>query len=80
MCPRPFGRGCFLFSVFYSNGQADVNSYVPVLSVYVVFAGAYIMHEPAGVDIRQLSAVPADVYPVGHALSAISIYCSTTVT
>ena len=38
------------------------------------------MHEPAGDDTRQLSAVPADVYPVGHVLSAISIYDSTTVT
>ena len=38
------------------------------------------MHEPAGDDARQLSAVPADVYPLGHVLSAISIYDSTTAT
>ena len=49
-------------------------------SVYVVFVGAYIMHEPAGDDTKQLFAVPADVYPAGHVLSAISIYSSTTVT
>lgn len=62
------------------NGQADVNSYVPVLSVYAVFAGAYIMQEPAGDEIKQLSAVPVDVYPVVHALSAISIYASSIAT
>lgn len=62
------------------NGQADVNSYVPVLSVYAVFAGAYIMQEPAGDEIKQLSAVPVDVYPVVHALSAISIYSSSIAT
>ena len=66
--------------ITYSNGQADVNSYVPVASVYAVFAGAYIIHEPAGDEIRQLSAVPADVYPLGHVLFAISIYGSTTAT
>ena len=38
------------------------------------------MHEPAGDDARQLYAVPADVYPLGHVLSAISIYDSTTAT
>lgn len=38
------------------------------------------MHEPAGDDTKQLFAVPADVYPLGHVLSAISIYSSTTVT
>ena len=38
------------------------------------------MHEPAGDDTKQLFAVPADVYPAGHVLSAISIYSSTTVT
>ena len=38
------------------------------------------MHEPAGDDARQLSATPADVYPAGHVLFAISIYSSTTVT
>ena len=53
---------------------------MPVLSVYAVFAGAYIMQEPAGDEIKQLSAVPVDVYPVVHALSAISIYDSTTAT
>ena len=66
--------------ITYSNGQADVNSYVPVLSVYAVYARAYIMHEPVGNGIRQLFAVPADVYPLGHVMSAISIYGSTIVT
>ena len=70
----------FHYNITYSNGHADVNSYEPVLSVYVVFVGAYIIHEPAGDEIRQLYAVPADVYPLGHVLSAISIYDSTTVT
>ncbi len=64
----------------YSSGQADVYSYVPDSSVYCVFAGAYIMHEPDGFDTKQLSAVPADVYPVGQELSAISIYSSFIVT
>ena len=67
-------------SNIYSNGQADVNSYVPDASVYCVFAGAYIMHEPSGDEIRQLSAVPADVYPDGHEPSAISIYSSSIAT
>ena len=51
----------FHYNITYSNGHADVNSYEPVLSVYVVFVGAYIIHEPAGDEIRQLSAVPAEV-------------------
>ena len=63
----------------HSNGQAAVYSYVPDSSVYCVFAGAYIMHEPDGFDTKQLVAVPADVYPVGHEPSAIFIYSSTTV-
>ena len=42
---------------FYSNGQAAVNLYVPLVSLYSVSAGAYIIHEPAGLDTRQLVAV-----------------------
>ena len=72
--------GQHLRFVFYSNGQAAVYSYVPDASVYCVFAGAYIIHDPAGDEIRQLYAVPADVYPLGHLLFAISIYDSTTAT
>ena len=53
--------GQHLRFVFYSNGQADVYSYVPVLSLYSVFAGAYIMHAPDGDVTKQLAAVPADV-------------------
>lgn len=64
----------------YSSGQAAVYSYVPVLSLYSVFVGAYIMHEPVGNNTRQLSAVPADVYPLGHELSAIVICSSATET
>ena len=47
--------------VFYSMAQAWSNTYEPVLSLYVVFAGAYIIHEPPGLDAIQLVAVPADV-------------------
>lgn len=64
---------------FYSNGQAAVNLYVPVASVYSVFVGAYIIHKPAGVDIRQLVVVPTGAYPVGHDVLAIVIYFSTIV-
>ena len=44
----------------YSMGQACSNMYVPLRSLYRVFAGAYIIHEPAGSLIRQLVAVPTD--------------------
>ena len=47
--------------VVYSIAQAWSNTYEPVLSLYVVFAGAYMMHDPPGLDARQLVAVPADV-------------------
>ena len=47
--------------VFYSMAQAWSNTYEPVLSLYVVFAGAYIMHEPPGLLAKQLVAAPADV-------------------
>ena len=47
--------------VVYSMAQAWSNTYEPVSSLYVVFAGAYIIHEPPGLDARQLFAVPADV-------------------
>ena len=46
--------------VVYSMAQAWSNTYEPVLSLYVVFAGAYMMHEPPGLDAIQLVAVPAD--------------------
>ena len=45
----------------YSIAQAWSNTYEPVLSLYVVFAGAYIIHDPPGLDAIQLVAVPADV-------------------
>ena len=57
--------------VFYSIAQACSNTYDPVLSLYVVFAGAYMMHEPPGLDAIQLVAVPIDVWPDGHAASAM---------
>ena len=47
--------------VVYSMAQACSNTYEPALSLYVVFAGAYIMHDPLGLDTIQLVAVPADV-------------------
>ena len=47
--------------VGYSMAQAWSNTYEPVLSLYVVFAGAYIMHEPPGLLTKQLVAAPADV-------------------
>ena len=55
----------------HSRSAKKVNSYVPALSVYGVFAGAYIMHTPLGADTRQLVAVPSDTYPVGHDPSKI---------
>ena len=57
--------------VVYSIAQACSNTYEPVLSLYVVFAGAYIMHEPPGLDMIQLVAVPIDVWSDGHAASAM---------
>ena len=75
ICPSPVtGKPPEILSVI---GHALVKTYEPVRSLYLVFAGAYIMHEPDGVDTRQLSAVPADVYPVGHELFAIVIYSSS---
>ena len=62
--PRPkMGRWAFwwLCAVYYSMAQGCLNTYEPVLSLYVVFAGAYIIHAPPGLDARQLVAVPADV-------------------
>ena len=59
--------------VFYSIAHACSNSYVPVASVYDTPTGAYIMHEPPGLDARQLVAVPADVWPDGHELLATVI-------
>ena len=47
--------------VVYSIAHASVYSYVPVASVYDTPTGAYIMHEPPGLDAIQLVAVPADV-------------------
>ena len=56
----PSAEGWAKPGVVYSMAQAWSNTYEPVLSLYVVFAGAYIMHEPPGVDAIQLVAVPAD--------------------
>ena len=47
--------------VVYSMAHACSNTYDPVSSLYVVFAGAYMIHDPPGLDARQLVAVPADV-------------------
>ncbi len=41
--------------------------------------GAYIIHEPDGELIKQLVAVPTEVYPDGQELLAISIYVSVIV-
>ena len=51
--------------------QGCSNSYVPVASVYDTPTGAYIIHDPPGVDAIQLVAVPADVLPDGHELLAM---------
>ena len=52
---------------------------MPYVSVYSVYAGAYIMHAPDGDAIRQLVAVPTAVYPVGQELSDIIKYSSSIV-
>ena len=57
----PSAEGWAEPGVVYSMAQAWSNTYEPVLSLYVVFAGAYIIHDPPGVDAIQLVAVPADV-------------------
>lgn len=62
----------------HSNGQAAVYSYVPDSSVYCVFAGAYIIHEPYGDEDKHPYAYPADVYPSGHELFVIVI-CSASI-
>ena len=41
--------------VVYSMGQACSNTYEPVLSLYVVFAGAYIKHTPLPLLTKQLT-------------------------
>lgn len=41
--------------------------------MYVVSVGAYIMHDPAGLDTRHVDAVPTDTYPDGHVEFAITI-------
>jgi len=48
--------------------------------VYSVLAGAYIMHDPAGDDTRQLSAVPTLVVPDGQEPFSIVKYGSSTAT
>ena len=78
-CVRPRNDKGAQYGIGYSNGHACSNSYVPDSSVYCVFAGAYIIHEPDGDDTKQLSVVPADVYPVGHELSDIIKYSSSIV-
>ena len=47
--------------VVYSIAQGCSNSYMPVVSVYDTPTGAYIIHDPPGLDAIQLVAVPADV-------------------
>ena len=46
--------------VVYSIAHASVYSYVPVASVYDTPTGAYIIHDPPGLDAIQLVVVPAD--------------------
>ena len=57
-------------------GQGCSNSYVPVASVYDTPTGAYIIHDPPGLDAIQLVVVPADEYPDGHEVFAMVIYSS----
>ena len=63
VCAGPGGGGHFRTRrfVFYSMAQGCSNSYVPVASVYDTPTGAYIIHDPPGLDARQLVAVPADI-------------------
>lgn len=46
-------------------------SYVPASSVYDVFAGIYIMHEPVGLAAKQVSAVPAGVVLDGQLVAMV---------
>ena len=64
--------------VVYSIAHASVYSYVPVASVYDTPTGAYIIHDPPGLDARQLVAVPADVWLDGHELLAM-VMCSSVI-
>ena len=61
---------------YYDIGHASVYSYVPLSSVYDIPAGAYIIHDPAGLDTKHDSAVPTDTVPDGHVV-AIVIYSSS---
>ena len=62
---------CGIYAVvIYSSGHASTNSYVPVLSVYGVFAGAYSIQEPSallfGYIVPQTIVVPVAVIFDGH--------------
>ena len=46
------------------------------MSVNDTPAGAYIIHDPAGLDTKHDSAVPTDTVPDGHVV-AIVIYSSS---
>ena len=74
----PSAEGWAKPGVVYSIAQGCSNSYVPVASVYDTPTGAYIIHDPPGLDAIQLVAVPADEYPDGHELLAMSMCPSTT--
>ena len=58
--------------------HASVNSYVPDSSVKDIPTGAYIMHDPAGLDTRHDSAVPMARVPDGHVVAMV-MYGSLTV-
>ena len=61
---------------YYDIGHASVYSYVPLSSVYDTPAGAYIIHDPAGLDTKHDSATPTEIVPLGQ-LVAIVIYSSS---
>ena len=62
----------------FVSGHASVKTYVPVLSLYSLFAGAYIIQVTgliANSDPNsQVFAVPTTVvYPAGHSFSAMEM-------
>ena len=61
----------------YSIAHGSVYSYVPLSSVNDTPAGAYIMHDPDGLDTRHDSAVPTAIVPLGHDVAMV-IYGAST--
>ena len=56
---------------YYSSGQIDVNSYMPLVKLYAVATGIYIVHIPSGNVSRQLvTFCSTTLYPEGHEVSA----------